>query len=74
MKINISDLDQTLCQLIKDANKMPIAILENKQAVAYVLTADAYEKIMDGLDDVYLNRIAKKRIAGNRIQINLSDL
>ncbi len=53
---------------------MPIAILENKQTVAYVLTADAYEKIMDELDDVYLNRIAKKRIAGNRIQINLSDL
>lgn len=59
---SISELKRNPSQLISEAKGNPIAILNHNIATAYLVPAETFEKIMDALDDQYLEGIVEKRL------------
>ena len=72
--ISISDLRKNISSIIQDAGDAPVAVLNHNKPAAYILSAKAYEALLERLDDANLTELAKKRMSGKRVKINLSDL
>ncbi len=53
---------------------MPIAVLNHNKPAAYLLSAKAYEALLDRLDDAELLKIVKKRQDGKAVKVKLEDL
>ena len=53
---------------------MPVAILNHNRAEAYLLSAKAYEKLLDLLDDVSLIKTIQSRRGGKTVKVNIEDL
>lgn len=72
--ISISDLRKNISSIIQDAGDSPVAVLNHNRPAAYILSAKAYEALLERLDDAYLMELAKKRVSGKRVKVKLSDL
>lgn len=72
--ISISDLRKNISSIIQDAGDAPVAVLNHNKPAAYILSAKAYEALLERLDDANLTELAKKRMGGKRVKVNLSDL
>ena len=49
-------------------------MLNHNKPEAYLLTAKAYEKLLDAVDDLVLLKIFEKRHSGKTIRVNIEDL
>ena len=72
--ISISDLRKNISTIIQDAGDSPLAVLNHNKPAAYILSARAYEALMERLDDAHLTELAKKRLNGKRVKVKLDDL
>lgn len=73
--ISVTDLRKlTPSKIIEQAGGNPVAILSHNKPEAYLLSAKAYEKILDALDDLELIKTVEKRRGGKTIRVNLEDL
>ena len=52
----------------------PIAVLNHNRPAAYLLSARAYEALLDRLDDAELTRLVKQRQGDKRVKVSLEDL
>jgi len=59
---------------IRAADGAPVAILNRNTPEAYLVPAEAWEEIMDALDDMELARIVRERQGQERIRVNIDDL
>jgi antitoxin StbD len=73
-KISISNLRKNLNDIIEELRSSPIAVYSSKKPVAYILSAKCYEALLEKLDDVQLTELAKSRLQGKRVQVDLSIL
>jgi antitoxin StbD len=73
-KISISNLRKNLNDIIEQLRSSPVAIYNSKKPVAYILSANSYESLLERLDDIDLNELAKSRLQGKRVQVDLSTL
>ena len=73
-KISISNLRKNLNDIIEELRSSPIAVYSSKKHVAYILSAKCYEALLEKLDDVHLTELAKSRLQGKRVQVDLSTL
>ena len=69
----IADLKQDPAGLIKNANDLAIAILNDNQLVAYLVSASAYERLVD---DYELAKIVARRRekVSTAVEVNIDDL
>lgn len=72
--VSMKDLRQNPSKILDDANDMPVAILNHNRAEAYLLSAKAYEKLLDLLDDVSLIKTIQSRRGGKTVKVNIEDL
>ena len=72
--ISISDLKKNPSAAIAAAEGFPLAILNRNKPAAYLVPAEAWEAIMDQLDDIELVRIARERWNEPSIPVNINDL
>lgn len=72
--ISISELKKNPSAAIRAADGAPVAILNRNTPEAYLVPADAWEEIMEALDDMELVRIVKERQGQKRIRVNIDDL
>jgi antitoxin StbD len=72
--VSITDLRRNPSGILADAGDFPIAILNHNKPAAYLLSANAYEALLDRLDDIELGKIAKERQGGKTIKVKLEDL
>ena len=72
--VSISELKKNPSAVIAQAEGGPIAILNRNTPAAYLIPADAWEDILDLLDDIELGRIVKERQGEKRIKVRLEDL
>jgi antitoxin StbD len=70
----MTDLRRNPSKILDDANDMPVAILNHNRAEAYLLSAKAYEKLLDLLDDVSLIKTIQSRRGGKTVKVNIEDL
>ena len=72
--ISISDLKKNPSDAIAAAEGAPVAILNRNRPAAYLIPAEAWEAILDRLDDIELAEIVRERAGEVGIPVDLADL
>jgi len=60
--------------VVEQADGFPVAVLNRNQPAFYCVPADAYELLMDKLEDVELARIVNDRKDQPEVEVNINDL
>jgi antitoxin StbD len=74
LKISIPNLRKNLNDIIEQLRSSPVAVYSSERPVAYILSAKSYEALLEKLEDVDLTELAKSRLEGKRVQVDLSAL
>ncbi|WP_144106613.1 type II toxin-antitoxin system Phd/YefM family antitoxin [Paraburkholderia sp. BCC1886] len=73
--VGISELKANPNVVIEHAAEGAIAVLNRNKPVAYLLTAERYEALMDRLEDYELGAIARERMnETGGVEVSLDDL
>lgn len=72
--VSISDLKKNPSAVIAAADGYPIAILNRNTPAAYIVPADAWEAIMDRLEDMDLAEIVRQREGEEAVSVDIEDL
>ncbi len=73
-KISISYLRKNLKEIIEQLRSSPLAVYSSERPVAYIFSAKSYEALIEKLDDADLTELAKSRLHGERVRVDLSTL
>jgi len=73
---SISELKKNPTALLKEAEGEPIAILNHNVPTAYLVPAATYERMLERLEDVDLDKIVRGRAVekNDAIEVGLDDL
>jgi len=71
---SITDLKKNPMSVVAQGEGFPVAILNRNQPAFYCIPAEAYEALIDKLEDMELNAIADSRTGQKRVRVNLDDL
>ena len=71
---SISELKTNPMKVVASGNRMPIAVLNRNEPAFYCVPAQAYEALMELIDDAELLKITKERMSEETIKISLDDL
>jgi len=73
---SITELKKSPTQLLKDAGDEAVAILNHNVASAYLVPSALYEKMMDIMDDYYLQQEVEEVLKDQSkpIKVELDDL
>ena len=74
LKISIPNLRKNLNDIIEQLRSSPVAIYSSEKPVAYIFSAKSYEALLDKLEDIDLTELAKSRLEGKSVQVDLSTL
>lgn len=69
---SISELKKNPLATVAAGEGFPVAILDRNQPAFYCVPAEAYEALMDKLEDIELNAIADARLADGQAPIKVS--
>ena len=72
--ISISELKKNPSAAIRAADGAPVAIFNRNTPEAYLVPAEAWEAIMDKLDDIRLAEIVRERAGQEEIEVSIDDL
>jgi antitoxin StbD len=72
--VSISDLKKNPSAVIAAAEGFPIAILNRNSPAAYLVPAEAWEALMDRLEDIELAELVRSRADEVPIPVSLDDL
>ena len=72
--VSMTDLRRNPSEVIEVANLAPVAVLNNNKPAAYLISAAAYEEILEQLEDAALTKIVKERQGGKSVKVNIDDL
>ncbi|MCU7920201.1 MAG: type II toxin-antitoxin system Phd/YefM family antitoxin [Candidatus Thiodiazotropha sp. (ex Epidulcina cf. delphinae)] len=70
----ISELKKNPMSVISQGDGAPVAILNRNEPVFYAVPADAYEELINKLEDVELAAIVRARLDQPEIEVALDDL
>ena len=69
---SISELKNNPSALIKQSDGESIAILNHNKPVAYLVSTDVFERMMEAMDDMALGQIASERMNDGQIPIKVT--
>lgn len=72
--VSMTDLRRNPSEVIEVANQSPVAILNHNRPTAYLISATAYEEMLEQLEDAALTKIVKTRAGGKTIKVKLENL
>lgn len=72
--VSISDLKKNPSRIINQSEGAPVAILNHNKPSAYLIPADAFEALMEKLEDYELSRVAKEREHEPSVKVSLDEL
>ena len=72
--VSMTDLRRNPSEVIEIANQSPVAILNHNRPTAYLISATAYEEMLEQLEDAALTKIVKARAGGKTIKVKLENL
>lgn len=72
--VSMTDLRRKPSEVIEVANQSPVAILNHNRPTAYLISATAYEEMLEQLEDAALTKIVKARAGGKTIKVKLENL
>jgi antitoxin StbD len=65
--VSMTDLRRNPSEVIEVANQSPVAILNHNRPTAYLISATAYEEMLEQLEDAALTKIVKARAGGKTV-------
>lgn len=71
---SISELKKNPMAVVDQADGFPVAVLNRNQPAFYCVPADAYEAMMDKLEDIELAALVKERENQPEIEVRIDDL
>ena len=71
---SISELKSNPMKVVASGNGMPIAVLNRNEPAFYCVPAQAYEALMELIDDAELIKVVKERQDEETIKVTLGDL
>ena len=69
---SITDLKKNPSKVIIDADGAPVAILNHNKPIAYLLPAEAYQSLINRLEDAELAAIATERAEEKKYAVTVS--
>lgn len=72
--VSISDLKKNPSRIIHEAEGSPVAILNHNKPTAYLLPAEAFEALMEKLEDYKLAQVVKEREHEPTVKVSLDEL
>jgi antitoxin StbD len=72
--VSMTDLRRNPSEVIEVANLAPVAVLNHNKPAAYLISAAAYEEILEQIEDATLTKIVKARQGGRSVKVNIDDL
>ncbi|MEN9900515.1 MAG: hypothetical protein RLZZ152_1559 [Pseudomonadota bacterium] len=72
--VSMTDLRRNPSEVIAVANLAPVAVLNHNKPAAYLISAAAYEDMLEQLEDAALTKIVKARQGGKSVKVNIEDL
>ena len=74
MAASISELKANPMKVVASGKGMPVMVLNRNEPAFYCVPADAYEALVEMVDDLELLEIVKKRRGEKSIRVSLNDL
>ena len=74
MAVSVSDLKKSPTRVMARAEGEAVAVLNHNRVVAYMVPAEAYEAMMERLDDLALVEIARERAHEEPVRVSLDEL
>lgn len=71
---SISELKKNPMSVVEQADGFPVAVLNRNQPAFYCVPADAYELMMDKLEDIELAKLVEERRDQPEIEVDIDDL
>jgi antitoxin StbD len=71
---SISELKKNPMAVVEQGDGFPVAVLNRNQPAFYCVPADAYEVMMDKLEDIELAALVKERQGQPEIEVSINDL
>ena len=72
--VSISDLKKNPSRIIQEAEGTPVAILNHNKPSAHLVPAEAFEALMEKLEDYELSRVVKERESEPTVPVSLDEL
>ena len=74
LSVSITDLKKNPSAVIKEAEGAPVVILNHNRPSAYIVPADAFEAMLERLDDLKIKKTVRKRQSEKSIPVSLDAL
>lgn len=71
---SISELKKNPMAVVEQGDGFPVAVLNRNQPAFYCVPAEAYERLMDKLEDIELAEIIEARKGQKEIEVDINDL
>lgn len=72
--VSVSDLKKSPTAIMAQADGEAVAVLNHNKVMAYMVPADAYEAMIERLDDHVLEETARARASEIPVRVNLNEL
>ncbi len=72
--VSISDLKKNPSRIINQSEGAPVAILNHNRPSAYIIPAEAFEVLMEKLEDYEMGRLVKEREGEPAVKVSLDEL
>ncbi len=71
---SITELKKNPMATVSSGDGFPVAVLNHNQPAFYCIPAEAWERIVDRLEDIELAALAKERMNAPSIALSIDDL
>lgn len=71
---SISELKKNPMAILEQSGGFPVAVLNRNQPAFYCIPADAYEMLLDKLEDYELAQLVKERADQPELEISIDEL
>lgn len=71
---SISELKRNPMGTVAAGEGFPVAILNRNEPAFYCIPAEAYEALLDRIEDLELNRVVEERSGQTEIEVTLDEL
>ncbi|QWE20882.1 type II toxin-antitoxin system prevent-host-death family antitoxin [Polynucleobacter sp. AP-Kolm-20A-A1] len=72
--VSMTDLRRNPSKIMEIAGDLPVAVLNHNKPEAYLLSAKAYEALLELVDDAALIKTIQSRKGGKTVKVKLADL
>lgn len=72
--VSMTELRRNPSGVLEVAGDQPVAVLNHNKPAAYLMSASAYEALLEKLDDAALTEVIKARRTGKPVRVKLADL